>query len=211
MINPDDVVQTYGADTLRVFEMFLGPFEAHLPWNEEGIIGSRRFIDSVFRMYNTVEIKNSVESIDKVYHQTVQKVTSDYEKLSFNTAISQMMILVNAINKEKAMSFEHAKGLLTMLNPIIPHVTNELNEIIFKDNSDLAYQSWPTFDESKLVEDTVEIVVQVNGKIKLKKSIPLNMDKDVLLNNVKEELDLLDATIIKEIVVPNKLVNLVVK
>lgn len=211
VINPNDIINSHGADTLRMYEMFMGPLDASIKWSEDGLDGSRRFIDRVFRMYNTVEIKDSVESIDKVYHQTVQKVTGDYEKLNFNTAISQMMILVNAINKEKAMSVEHAKGLLTMLNPIIPHVTNELNEIIFKDNSDLAYQAWPIFDESKLVEDTVEIVVQVNGKIKLKKSIALNMDKDELLNSVKEELDLLDATIIKEIVVPNKLVNLVVK
>ncbi len=211
VVNPDDIVISHGADTLRLYEMFMGPLDASIAWSEDGLDGAKRFLDRVWRLYKTAEIVTSNE-LDKVYNVTVKKVTEDYEKLAFNTAISQMMVFVNEANKVKQLTKEQAEGLIKLLAPIAPHMMEELWANL--GNSDtITYANWPTFDESKMVDSEVEIVVQVLGKVKAKIKIANDASKEEQLSLAKEAVSELiaDKQIIKEIVVPQKLVNLVVK
>ena len=216
VVNPDDIVKEYGADTLRMYEMFMGPLEADKPWNDEAVNGVRKFLDRVWRLYHEEirEFKDN-SNLDKVYNQTVKKVTEDYESLNFNTAISQMMIFVNAVYKESTWNKEYAEGLIKLLNPIVPHITEEIWSEVFGHADTISYEKWPTFDSSKLVDDTYEMVVQVNGKLRGKIEVSSSTTEEEMkslakeIDNVKVFIE--GKEIVKEIVVPKKLVNIVVK
>jgi len=216
VVNPDDIVKQYGADTLRMYEMFMGPLEADKPWNDEAVRGIKKFLERVWRLYHEdkKEYKDN-PNLDKVYNQTVKKVTEDYETLNFNTAISQMMIFVNAVYKEDSWNLEYAKNFVKLLNPIAPHITEEIWSEVFNNKKSIAYEQWPTFDKSKLIDDTYEMVVQVNGVVRGKAEIPSEATEEEMkavakeIENVKNKIE--GKTIVKEIVVPKKLVNIVVK
>ena len=214
VVNPDEVIENYGADTLRLYEMFMGPLEADKPWNTEAIDGSKRFLERVWRMYY-LPIEDAATELDFVYHQTVKKVTEDYEKQAFNTAISQMMIFVNEVYKQKRLSKEQAIGFLKLLNPIAPHITEELFQTVFNKKDTLTYQEWPSFDESKLVLNEIEVVIQVNGKLRDRVFVsPDEVDnivkqKALLAENVVRFTE--GKQIVKVIYVPGKLVNVVIK
>ena len=214
VINPDDMVKQYGADSLRIYEMFMGPIDAAKPWDPNGIDGAKKFLDRVWRLYTeSGKIKNGTnKNLDSVYHYTVKKVSNDYETMNFNTAISQMMIFINTANKEKILPLEYAEGFLKLLNPVAPHITEELWNKLGHTNS-IAYESWPKFDEAKTIEDTIEIPVQVNGKLKTTISISLDEDEPSVKEKVHNALtDKLDGkSIVKEIYVKNKIYNVVVK
>ncbi len=211
VVNPDDIVASHGADTLRLYEMFMGPLDASIAWSTDGLDGARRFLDRVWRLYETAEIVES-NDLDKVYHQTVKKVTEDFEKLAFNTAISQMMVFVNDANKAKNMTKEQAEGFIKLLAPIAPHMSEEIWANLGH-NETLTYAEWPTYDEAKMVDSEVEIVVQILGKVKARVKVAADCSKDEQLEVAKAAVaDQIEGkTIIKEIVVPQKLVNLVVR
>ena len=216
VVNPSDIVRDYGADTLRLYEMFMGPLEVSKPWSKNGVEGARKFLNRVWNFFT--EPKNLTETDDgklaKVYNQTVKKVTDDFEQLAFNTAISQMMIFVNAVYKNESCPKAYAEGLIKMLSCISPHICEEIWSIFGHEES-LAYEPWPTYDPAQLVEDVIEIVVQVNGKVKAKLNISADADKDTVVSLAKSEnniASIIDGkTIVKEIYVPKKLVNIVVK
>lgn len=213
VVNPDDVVEHYGADTLRVYEMFMGPLDASIPWSEEGLEGARKFLDRAVRMIENSEIKaeNNGE-LDKVYNETVKNVTERLDLMYFNTAISQLMIFVNAVNKAKALPLEYANGFVQLLAPFAPHIAEEL-WVKLGNEAGISYVAWPTFDESKLIESEVEIVVQINGKLKEKIKIAKDLAREELekigRESVAEALE--GKNVVKVIAVPNKLVNIVVK
>jgi leucyl-tRNA synthetase len=215
-IDPMDIVNEYGADTLRLYEMFMGPIEAEKPWSNEGVNGAKKFIEKVYRIIieeNKIKDEKN-DNLEKIYNKTVKKVTEDYEKLSFNTAISSLMILLNAIQKEDVLPKEYAEGFIKMLNPIAPHITEEIWEKLGH-NSTITYEKWPEYDESKLTEDSYEMVVQVNGKVRGKITVDNDVTEDQMkslakdIDNVKKYIE--EKEIVKEIVVPKKLVNIVVK
>lgn len=216
VINPDDIVETYGADTLRVYEMFMGPLEASKPWSESGVDGARKWLDRVYRLIIEAD-KLSDEndhSLDFIYHSTVKKVTNDYDTLGFNTAISQMMIFVNEAYKAKTLYRPYAEDLVKMLSCIAPHVCEEMWQLLGHDES-IAYANWPTYDEKMLEQTTIEMAVQVNGKLRAK----INVNKDENDDAVKEiafaqenvKIHTEGKNIVKVIVVKNKIVNIVVK
>jgi len=212
-VSPDEIILNYGADSLRLYEMFMGPLEAEKPWSTESLAGAKKFLDRVFRMFDFEITKEEVIELRLSYHQTIKKVTEDYEKLAFNTAISQMMIFVNDVYKVNKISKEQAKGFLKLLNPICPHITEELNEVVLKQNEDLAYSEWPIYNNDYLQVKEVEIVVQVNGKLRAKFIQSFNEDQELIkqralkLENVQKHLE--NLTVRKILVVPNKLVNIV--
>ncbi len=217
VVNPNDIVKEYGADTLRLYEMFMGPLEADKPWNDDAVDGAKKFLDRIWRLY-TEENKitdQANSNLEKIYHKTVKKVTSDYESLSFNTAISQMMIFINAIYKEEVFPLEYAKGLLKLLNPIVPHITEELWSEVFKQQNTIAYEPWPTYDEEKTIDDTYELVVQVNGKVRGKIETHTDTteeemkEKALQIENVRKHLEGLQ--IVKIVTIPKKLVSIVAK
>lgn len=219
VVNPDDVVETYGADTLRMYEMFMGPLDASIAWSENGLEGSRKFLDRVWRLI--VDENNKMRDrittlndgkLDKVYHQTVKKVTEDYENLHFNTAISQLMVFINEAYKMDALPYEYIEGFVQLLAPIAPHMGEELWAILGNDGG-ISYAPWPTYDEAALVEDEVEVVFQVNGKVRAKSNVPRDLGKDelekaALANEIVQEY-IEGKTVRKVIAVPNKLVNIV--
>ncbi|MDX9807599.1 MAG: leucine--tRNA ligase [Acholeplasma sp.] len=214
VVNPDEVIENYGADTLRLYEMFMGPLEADKPWNTEAIDGSKRFLERVWRMYY-LPIEDAATELDFVYHQTVKKVTEDYEKQAFNTAISQMMIFVNEVYKQKRLSKEQAIGFLKLLNPIAPHITEELFQTVFNKKDTLTYQEWPSFDESKLVLNEIEVVIQVNGKLRDRVFVSPDEAGDIVKQKALLAENVVRFTegkqIVKVIYVPGKLVNVVIK
>ncbi len=210
VVNPDDVVKRYGADTLRVYEMFMGPLDASIPWSEEGLEGARKFLDRVVRLLSNITITEENDgSLDKVYNETVKNVTERLDHMLFNTAISQLMIFVNAANKAKTLPLEYAKGFVQLLAPFAPHLAEEL-WVELGNEAGISYVPWPTYDESKLVENEVEIVVQINGKLKAKVKIAKDLPKDEL-EKVGLEAVKVEGNIVKVIAIPNKLVNIVVK
>ena len=219
VVNPDDVVETYGADTLRMYEMFMGPLDASIAWSENGLEGSRKFLDRVWRLI--VDENNKMRDrittlndgkLDKVYHQTVKKVTEDYENLHFNTAISQLIVFINEAYKVDALPYEYIEGFVQLLAPIAPHIGEELWSILGNEDG-ISYAPWPTYDEAALVEDEVEVVFQVNGKVRAKSNVPRDLGKDelekVALANETVQEYIEGKTVRKVIAVPNKLVNIV--
>lgn len=219
VINPDDICKNYGADSLRLYEMFMGPLEASLPWSSGGLDGAKRFIERVFRLYTEEEYRNKVVSVndgslDYIYHSTVKKVTQDFENLQFNTAISQMMIFINEAYQAKVIYREYLVGFLKMFFCICPHVGEELYELLGF-NTIIDYESWPTYDEEKTIQNRKTIAVQVNGK--LRGTIEIQSDENeenvkkmaVELEGVKRHIE--GKTIVKIIVVKNRIVNIVCK
>ncbi len=217
VVNPDDMVKEFGADSLRLYEMFMGPIDAAKPWDPKGIDGSKKFLDRVWRLYTESDkIKDEENaSLEKVYHFTVKKVTNDYETMNFNTAISQLMIFINAVYKTNCFPKEYAEGFLKLLNPIAPHITEELWNVVLGNNSSIAYSNWPEFDEAKTIDDEIELPVQVNGKVKATVMIPLNSEesivKEIVHGNENVQTAILDKNVVKEIYVKNKIYNIVVK
>jgi leucyl-tRNA synthetase len=219
VVNPDEIVESHGADTLRLYEMFMGPLEASVAWSTNGLDGARRFLDRVWRLL--VEEDGSLSSkvtdtanpdLDKIYNQTVKKVTEDYEGLRFNTGISQLMVFINEAYKADTLPKAYVEGFVKLLAPIAPHMTEELWEKLGHEDS-ITYVEWPGFDESKLVDNEVEIVLQVNGKVKAKVMIPRDMNKDDLEKTAMKNEDIKSQiegkTVRKVIAVPGKLVNIV--
>ena len=214
VVNPSDIVRDFGADTLRLYEMFMGPLEASKPWSNQGVEGAYKFINRVYRIIAEANIitNDSVKELEKVYHQTVKKVTSDFEALSFNTAISQLMIFINEVYKVNKLPREYAEGFVKMISCITPHLGEELWQILGHENT-IAYESWPTYDEEKTKDDVVTIVVQVNGKLRDKLAVPANTPKEevekLALGLEKIQGFINGGTPKKVIIVPNKLVNIV--
>jgi leucyl-tRNA synthetase len=215
VVNPDQVFLSHGADSLRLYEMFMGPLDSDKAWNTDSLDGAKRFIDRVVRMYNLNIVKENMAELDLVYNETVKKVTDDYEKLSFNTAISQMMIFTNEVYKIGKIDYEKALGYLKLLNPICPHITEEINQIILKNSQELLYSSWPKYDENKLIKTVIEVVYQVNGKLRGKDMLSPNLGEEALKEaaflNEGVQRHIEGKTVIKVIVIQNKIVNIVIK
>ena len=216
VVNPDDMVRIYGADSLRLYEMFMGPIEASKPWDAKGIEASRKFIERIYRLYTSEnkirDEKNT--NLDKIYNQTVKKVTLDYDSLNINTAISQMMIFINAVYKESVFPLEYAKNFLKLINPIIPHVTEELWSLLGEKDT-IAYEKWPSYDENKIKNDSYEMVVQINGKVRGKIEVDSSLNENEMIDIAKTipnvKINLENKEIIKVITVPKKLVNIVIR
>ena len=217
VVNPDDMVKEFGADSLRLYEMFMGPIDAAKPWDPKGIDGSKKFLDRVWRLYTEADKIKDEENrtLEKVYHFTVKKVTNDYETMNFNTAISQLMIFINAVYKTDIFPREYAEGFLKLLNPVAPHITEELWNSILGHNGSIAYEKWPEFDESKTIDDEIELPIQVNGKVKATVTIPLDSEesavKEIVHGNENVQNAISEKNVVKEIYVKNKIYNIVVK
>ena len=214
VVNPSDIVKQYGADTLRLYEMFMGPLEASKPWNSKGVEGAKKWLERVYRILIESDKLSNTNSheLDYIYNQTVKKVTNDFETLGFNTAISQMMVFINECYKVKSIYKPYAQGLIQMLSCICPHIGEEMWQLLGHEES-IAYEPWPIYDESKLVSSTFTCVVQVNGKVRGKFDVPTDKDQEELkekalsLESVKKQID--GKTIRKIIVVKGKIVNIV--
>lgn len=216
VVNPDEIVDEYGADTMRLYEMFIGDFEKAAPWSKASIRGCRRFVERYWNLQSVLIDGDKIRpELEGAFNKAMKKVGEDIENIKFNTAIATLMALINDISNVKSINKEELRIFSILLNPFAPHVTEEVYEACKLGNGILAEAEWPEYDESKCVDESVEIVVQVNGKIKAKLNIPVDADKDAVLDlakndeNVKKAID--GMKIIKEIVVPKKLVNLVVK
>lgn len=220
IVNPDDIVESHGADTLRLYEMFMGPLDASIAWSENGLDGARRFLDRIWRLFVNEDgsISNKIVdsndgTLEKVYHQTVKKVTEDYEGIRFNTAISQMMVFINDAYKAPQIPVEYVKGFVQLLAPVAPHVAEELWEKLGGSET-ISYVSWPTFDETKLVENEIEMAIQFNGKVRTKIVVSKDFSKDELEKAVLQDekvVEILDGKEIKKVIaIPGKLVNIVV-
>jgi leucyl-tRNA synthetase len=218
VVNPDDIVESHGADTLRLYEMFMGPLEASIAWSTTGLDGSRRFLDRIWRLFveengqlnPKIQDGEEASNLEKVYHQTVKKVTEDYEGIRFNTAISQLMVFINESYKANILPKGYMEGFVKLISPIAPHLAEELWEKLGHTGT-VSYEAWPAFDEAKLVDDEVEIVVQVNGKVKAKLMVANDATKEALeqiaMEEIKDQIE--GKTVRKVIAVPGKLVNIV--
>ncbi|KEF37593.1 leucyl-tRNA synthetase [Schinkia azotoformans MEV2011] len=221
VVNPDDIIESHGADTLRLYEMFMGPLDASIAWSTNGLDGARRFLDRIWRLFVTdagtlnekIQKGTDLKSLERVYHQTVKKVTDDYEHLRFNVAISQMMVFINEAYKAEVLPYEYMEGFVKLISPVAPHVAEELWEKLGHGEGSISFEQWPTYDESKLVEDEVEIVVQLNGKVRTKLNIPKDATKEVMeeiaMNDEKVKEGIEGKTVRKVVAVPGKLVNIV--
>ena len=214
-VNPNDIVKEYGADTLRFYEMFMGPLEADKPWSTKGVEGARKFLDRVWRLYESDKIKDEEnKKLEKIYHQTVKKVTKDFETLNFNTAISQMMIFINAVYKEEVYPKTYAENFIKLLNPLAPFMTEEIWEKMGHDKT-IAYEPWPTYDEEKAIDDTHTIGIQINGKLRGEISVTENDTEDSVKERVLSQENITKYTegkeIVKFIYIPNKIVSIIVK
>ena len=217
MVNPDDVVDAYGADTMRLYEMFMGDFEQAAPWQTSAIAGCNRFLDRVWGLFDKrVEGEGYRPAIETLMHQTIKKVGNDIENLKMNTAIAQLMTLVNTLYDNGGATKAEFETLVQLLNPFAPHMTEELWEKLgHAHNEQLAYYPWPKYDEAKCVEAMVEIAVQVNGKVRARLKVPADITAEDAIATAKAEPAVADAlagkTIVKEIYVKGRLVNLAVK
>lgn len=220
VINPDEIVDQYGADTLRLYEMFMGPLEAAKDWTDEGVEGARRFLDRVWRLFIDEEgkLRDRITtfndgSLDIVYNQTVKKVTDDFETLQFNTAISQLMVFVNEAYKVDGLPVDYVKGFIQLLAPVAPHMGEELWQRVTQSTESISYEPWPTYDEEKLVSDEIEVVFQINGKVRGKANASRSISKEDLealaLSNENIQQHLEGLTVRRVIVIPGKLVNIV--
>ncbi len=215
-IDPKDIANEYGADTLRLYEMFMGPIEASKPWSAAGVDGARKFVERVWRFFTNMEniTEDNDGSLDKAYNMMVKRVTNDFETLGFNTAISQFMIFVNECYKVGKCPKEYAEGFIKMISCITPHMGEEIWEF-YGHNNTIAYEAWPTYDETKLVDDEVNMAVSVNGKLRNTIKVAIDSDQEVVkemaINDEKVAKHLEGKEIVKVIVVPNKIVNIVVK
>ena len=216
VVNPDEIVESHGADALRLYEMFMGPFDGAIPWSERGLDGIKRWVDRVYRLFSEVaEITDSNDgTLDYAYHATVEKVTRDLDNFGFNTAISQLMIFVNEAYKSGKIFKDYAIGFIKMFSVYAPHLGEELYTMVTNETG-IAYTSWPTFDPSKLVLDEIEIVAQINGKVRAKFMAPSNLEEEALKELVYSQENVQKytegKTIVKVIVIKNKIVNIVVK
>ena len=221
VVNPDDIVDQYGADTLRLYEMFMGPLEESVPWDEKGLHGSNKWVQRVWRllMDDNNHLRDRVSTyndgkLTKVYNQTVKKVTDDFERMHFNTAISQLMVFVNEAYKVDDLPLEYMEGFVKMIAPLMPHLAEELWSQ-FNESETITYQPWPTYDEKALVEDEVEMIVQVNGKVRAKIKMAKDADnkdvEDAALANEHVHSFVDGKDVKKVIVIPNRIVNIVVK
>ena len=212
VVNPDDIVRDYGADTLRTYEMFIGAFDLSASWSEDGVKGCRRFLERVWKLQDILtEGDGYSQDLEIRMHQTIKKVSNDFENLKYNTAIAAMMALINDFYKKNALTRGEFKTLLTLLNPVAPHITEELWQAVGFEGR--IYQSeWPEFDEAKTIESTIEIAVQINGKTKATLAIGRNEEKDTVIARAKEVIsDKLTGNLVKEIYVPGRIVNIVMK
>ena len=214
-VNPDDIVKEYGADTMRLYEMFIGDFEKSAPWSTSSIKGCKRFLDRVWALQDILtEGDNYSEQLESAFHKAIKKVGEDIEEMKFNTAIATLMALINDISDHKSVNHAELKTFLILLNPFAPHITEEIWEAQ-NFGGMLNQQSWPSYDEAKCVDATVEIAVQISGKIKSRINVPTDATKEQLLELAKADsiiASILEGkTIVKEIVVPGKLVNIVAK
>ncbi|MGO2950547.1 class I tRNA ligase family protein, partial [Lentilactobacillus kefiri] len=220
VINPDDIVSEYGADTLRVYEMFMGPIDAAKPWSTEGIHGAYHWLDRVWRLMidDNNHLRDRVTTIDdgkldKIYNQTVKIVSDDFEHMRFNVGISQMMIFVNEAYKADSLPIKYMEGFVKLLSPVAPHIAEELWSLLGHDGT-ITYEQWPTYDASKLVENTVQMVIQVNGKVRSHIKVARDLAKDKVEEAAKKDENvekyIEGKTIRKVIVIPNKIVNIVV-
>jgi len=216
VIDPNEVVDVYGADVLRTYVLFMGDYEQAAPWSESSVKGCKRFVD---RIWNLQEILTDGDEFSKElsssFHKTIKKVTEDIEALKYNTAIAALMTLLNAIYAKGSINKAELKALLLLVNPFAPHVTEEINEIVFADSELLAITQWPTYDEAKCVDDEIEIVVQLNGKVRAKMNVPADVDQDEAIAMAKADekisAEIAGKTIVKELYVKGRLVNIVVK
>ena len=211
VVDPNDVVEKYGADTLRLYEMFMGPLEISKPWDDNGVAGARKFLDRVWRAYQEKNIcEQENKNLDRQYHQMVKKVTEDFENLGFNTGISQMMIFINALQKEEVFPKAYAEGFLKLLNPVCPFMTEELWEQLGNVGS-IANEKWPEFDESKMVETVMEIPVQVNGKLRGKFKVSVDASREEIEEKARDSVkEFVTGPVKKFIYVPNKICNVIV-
>ena len=213
VVNPDDVVRENGADGYRMYEMFMGPLQDSKPWNDQNINGVKKFLDRIWTLY-TEENKitdDFTPELEKIYHQTVKKVTEDYNNLSFNTAISQMMIFINTVAKQEKITKEFAIGFIKLLNPIAPYICEEIWSTIFGNKESIAYAKWPQFDEAKTLDDEIELPVQINGKLRGKIIVPVDASEEKVLEKAKELPEIKDKQILKVIYKANKILNIIVK
>ena len=214
VVNPSDVINQYGADTMRLYEMFMGPLEASKPWSDQGVEGAHRFLERIYRciIENNIITDEEVSELDIIYNQTVKKVTDDYESLAFNTAISQMMIFINEVYKVNKLPRKYAEGFVKLISCITPHIGEEMWELLGH-NDTIAFESWPTYDESKLTKDTVKMAVSVNGKLRATIEVPLDLSEDEVRELAFKEEGVIrhteGKTIKKVIVVKNKIINIV--
>ncbi|WP_298785341.1 leucine--tRNA ligase [uncultured Marinococcus sp.] len=220
VVNPDEIIRTHGADTLRLYEMFMGPLDASIAWSNSGLDGARRFLDRVWRLFVTDEgaVRETIldekapESFARTYHQTVKKVTEEFTELRFNTGISQLMVFVNEANKQETLPKQELKGFLQLLSAIAPHLAEELWSRLGEDRS-ISRSSWPVHDEQMLIEDEIEIIIQVNGKLRAKAVVPRDADEKDLESTAMEQekivQELEGKTVRKVIAIPGKLVNIV--
>lgn len=212
VVNPDDIVRDYGADTLRTYEMFIGAFDLSAVWSEDGVKGCRRFLERVWKLQDILVAGDSYSAdMETKIHQTIKKVSGDFENLKYNTAIAAMMALINEFYKKNEINNAEYKTLLTLLNPVAPHITEELWQNSGYEGR-LYQNTWPEYDEAKTVESTIEVAVQINGKVRLTVKVSKDETRENVIAAAKEALgSKLSGTIIKEIYVPGKIVNIVVK
>jgi leucyl-tRNA synthetase len=215
VVNPDDIVKTHGADALRVYEMFMGPLESGLPWSETGLDGTRKWLERVWRFFSS-EAQYTGENdgkLDKSYHSMIKKVTHDIDTLNFNTAISAMMVFINDAYKAKTIYRPYAEGFVKVFSTFAPHLGEEIWSTLFHKENTIVYEPWPEYDESKMVEEEVTVVVQVNGKVRGKFQVPAGSDDKVLEEKAMElapvQKQLEGKTVRKVIVVKGKVVNIV--
>lgn len=212
VVNPDDIVRDYGADTLRTYEMFIGAFDLSAAWSEDGVKGCRRFLERVWKLQDIlVDGDEYSKDLEVTMHQTIKKVSNDFENLKYNTAIAAMMSLINDFYRKNAVTRGEFKTLLILLNPVAPHITEEIWQAVGFEGR--TYQArWPEYEEAKTIESTIEIAVQINGKTRATLAIAREEDKDLVIAKAKEAIaDKLTGNIVKEIYVPGRIVNIVMK